>query len=268
MAYFLNLEWLKWRKSKSFVSIVVLYLLLLPTFLLLLYNLPEFPKGSPFGSKEEFLSFPGVWKYLAYAGGWTVYFTFGIFSVLFITLEFEYRTFKQNIISGLERYQFFLGKVYFAFIIAIVATLYYILCVLGIGLLQSTEPITMMKITENSNSILLYFIMIIGYMSLGILVGTIFKKTGLALLFYFMYSMFLESVIRWVFHNSIVSNRSIHFYPVKSLGDILKPLDLDQMMGSSAHELFLSTNEALITSIIYTILFFLFSYLLIKRSDL
>lgn len=268
MTYFLSIEWLKWSNSKSFRTIIFLYLILLPLSLMLIYSLPDFPAGSPFGEKADFFKFPFIWKYLGYLGSWIVFFTLGLFSVLLMTHEYEYRTFRQNLISGLERWQFLIGKIYLIIAISLFATFYYVCCSILLGITFSNASITEALGFNDLITILRYFIMVIGYMSLGCLIGSVLKKSGLAISFYLLYIMFLEKIFRWGIHNSIIPGRSINYYPANSLNDMMVPTKVEAMMGSATSDFFISVNEAMLVSSLYSVLFFLLTLLFIRRVDL
>ena len=139
MLYLLKLEWIKLNKLLSFRIFTLFYFVLLPAILLTGKRLDELPP--PLVTNEVFFIFPTVWEYLGYVGNWLCFFFFGFLSIIIVTTEYSYRTMRQNIITGLSRRQYFMGKVYFILAMSLLATAYYVLCALLIGYFSTASVI-------------------------------------------------------------------------------------------------------------------------------
>ncbi len=268
MKRLLYLEYLKFRYYRAFRVVGILYLLLLPGLLLMTNNIEGIPPE--LGAIDQYFIFPNIWSSLAYLGNWLSFFFLGIIGVLSISIEFENRTFRQNIITGLSRGQFFSAKFLLVLAVATLATLYFCIVALLAGSI-STETIYLSKVLEGLPIIGQFWLMCVGYTSLGLLMATLFKRTGLALFSYLAYSLFLESIIRWAIHFNFFPNTSMHYYPLNALED-LAPIPIPQLakelMRSNEVELFLSPEHAIITASIYLFLFWIWIYWRIKRADL
>ena len=123
MLHLLNLEWQKQRKFVVFRVLVIMYVVLLPTLILVSKSIPEYPP--PINSSDTFFRFPMVFSYLGYEGNWLSFFFLGFMGVLMITQEFSNRTLRQNIITGLSRSNYFWSKFYFIMAVSLGAALYY-----------------------------------------------------------------------------------------------------------------------------------------------
>lgn len=267
MLYLLKLEFLKVKNYKPFIFMVVSYLVLLPVSLLVTKALPE-EIGMFFGS-QGFYTFPNVWKYLGYIGNWIGFFFLGFMGVLAMTNEYGNKTLRQNIITGLSRKDFFAAKVVFIAAISLGAAAYYFLVGTTIGLIHA-DPFYLDFYTKELGYIPRYFLMSFGYMSLGLLIGTLVRKTGFAVFLFLAYGVFIEQILRGL-HLYYTEHRSCLFYPINALED-LTPIPFPDIISDMVKEMpfdpFLSPMEAVIASSIFTFLFLLGTYQLMMKRDL
>ncbi|MBK7408431.1 MAG: hypothetical protein IPL49_17090 [Saprospirales bacterium] len=268
MFYLLQLEWLKQRKNRSFLMLGALYFILLPCSLLIAKSIQQWPP--PINTSDTFFRFPDVFIYLGYVGNWLTFLLLGFLSVLFITQEFSSRTFRQNVITGLTRADMFWSKVYFMTAVSLAATLYYGLVAMVLGVIHSDALYTSV-IMKHIDYIPRFFVMCMGYMSVGLLLGVWIRRTGFALFSYFSYALFIEPILRWGVHQNLFKHQSMHYYPMNAFED-LAPVPFSEMTKGFEKEFgfqfFLSPQQAMITSVIYIALFLVATYLLITRRDL
>lgn len=268
MLYFLRLEWMKFRYFRVFQIMIISFMILLPSALMVGKSINSIPPQ--LGSQEMFFIFPTVWKFLAYIGNWLAFFFLGFLGVLCITTEFANKTLRQNVITGLTRRDVFLSKFLFILGISAAATVYLIVCGLIIGAIH-TETIYLSKVLEENGLIFRFFLMCLGYMIFGLLIGTLFRRTGLALFSYLTIAMFAEPVFRWVVHKRFIPGTSMHFYPLNALED-LTPIpfgDLPkQFIEENGFDLFLEPTTAAITVSVYSLLFLGLIYRKLQVSDL
>jgi ABC-2 type transport system permease protein len=268
MLHLLQLEWLKQKHNRTFLVLIGMYALLLPTLILSTKTMPDFPP--PINSSDTFFQFPDVFIYLGYSGNWLVFFFLGFFSVVFITAEFGYRTFRQNIINGLSRTELFLSKFQFLLALALFATLYYGIWCMIYGYTH-TETIYTSVILKNIDYLPRYFLMCVSYMSFGMFLGILLRRTGIALFLYFSYVMFIEVILRWVIHYRITEDRTVHFYPMNATEDLV-PFPMIEQADNFGREIdfniLLSPNEAIMTTAVYVFIFLALSYWMVLKRDL
>ncbi len=224
-----------------------------------------------FGNGDLFFMFPEVWRYVAYLGGWLCFFFLGFLAVLLISMEHNHRTLRQNIINGLTRKEFVLGKIGFIITISLLATIYYILVCLVIGFFN-TQTVYMSEVTDQIMMIPRYFLMCFGYMSFGLMVGSLIKRTGIALFVYIAYTMFIELFLRYGIHMKMFgSNKTVHYYPLNAIED-LTPMPIMDMaknfMRENGFEMSLSPTEAIVISCIWILIFLTIVYNRFIKSDL
>ena len=188
----------------------IFYVILLPAILLVTKTFKSIPDDLV--SRESLYMFPTVWQYLGYIGNWLSFFFLGFLSVITVTVENSNRTFRQNIITGLSRTEYFTGKDYIYYYD--LPPCNFVLCTLvGLAIgFTNTDTIYLSKILQEADLIPRYFLMCLGYMSFGFFLGVVIKRTGIALFIYLIYIMFIESVIRGI-HMYYIRNISMHLYP-------------------------------------------------------
>ncbi len=244
------------------------------------------------GSGEMFkmsilYEFPHVWGSLGYVGSWFTYTFFGLLGILLITVEFGNKTLRQNIITGLGRAQFLTGKFVIAAVISLLLTAIYFIVGLIYGFIHTDSE----KLSEAfqfgvaAEYFARYWLQSFGHMAIGIFLGVLFRKSGIAIIFYLLY-FFLEMILRHVVHSNLLFNsktewvrETMHFYPLNCLEDLL-PLTgftdpLQRSMfgeGNQApgmdFDMFLSTTQAVAGSSIYLAIFMALSYFLMIKRDL
>ncbi len=270
MIHLLKLEWLKQKDYVLFRILAIAYVVLLPAALFVGKKM-DFGNASPINPQTHFFQFPTVWEWLGYIGNWMVFFVLGFLAVLMVTNEYTNRTLRQNIITGLKRDEFFRSKLFFMVVVALAATIYYAVCALVIGLLHADGTLYFSTVFKNADMVPRYWLMSMGYMSFGLLVGLLTKRTGIALFLYLAYSMVIESILRWVVHLYFFKNISMSFYPLNAMED-LAPLPLadfaDDMLRQYNFRMMLTPLEAGIATVIYTSLFLFLGYKRLKNSDL
>ena len=265
--YLLQLEWLKVKSYRAFIVLLGLYGLLLPAFM---FSAKKMPIPKQLGGNEILFMFPNVWLYLGYIGNWLVFFLMGFLAVQAISNETANRTLRQNIINGLSRTDFFLSKLSFLTLINIAATLYYMVWALIFGF-TNTETVYISKIYENIDTSGRYFLMCMGYSSLGLFLGVLFSRSILGLFVYFSYIMFIEKIIRYLLIRKVLGSKAMLFAPANAFNDLVPPpvpKILNQTIEGTDIRLFLYPTEAIITSTIYIFIFLYGAYYLLKTRDL
>jgi ABC-2 type transport system permease protein len=269
MWHLLSLEWQKQRRFSLFKILIIGYALLLPGFLLIGKKM-EVTGTAPFNPKVMFYQFPTVWDWLAYTGNWLIFFVFGFMAVLLVTNEYSSRTLRQNIITGLHRHEFLRSKIYFMLIVSLAATVYYAICAIAIGLFH-TKGAGIDQIVQHTALIPRYLLMTVGYMSFGLFIGVLIRKTSIALFVFLAYSMFLESIIRWGIHLQLFKNSSFNYYPLNVMEDLC-PIPVSGQaawfMKEKGFSLFLTPMEAAIATGIYVIVFLALAFFRLRKADL
>lgn len=262
----LGLEWKKFRKNSVVQMLLWIFVIFFPSLIFIGKNKDLF-EGNPLISSADIFSFPGIWKWLGWDGNWMVFFALGFLMVYVISIEMSYKTMRQNIITGLTRTEYFLSKLYVLIVFSLFATILYAVVGLIIGF-TNTEEATFSMAMENNWAIPRYFLMCLTYLSFAMFIGFAIKNSGLAVLTYLAYGILLEPMIRWLGHSEITGgHKSMHWYPMNAAEDLMPMPSPDFLQGKAA-EIFLPTQDAVILSCIYTVLFLGLTYYMFKKRDM
>jgi ABC-type transport system involved in multi-copper enzyme maturation permease subunit len=266
--YLVLLEWKKFSRNTVMILLIGLYTLLMPFGIFVLENWEGGP-GMP--SKDVFFTFPQIWEYQGYSGSWFSFLFLGFIGVLLITTEVGQKTMRQNIITGITRTEFYLGKLYVMILVALYATVIYILSTILIGSLYP-ETIDFSNFMEGHNgSAPRYFLMTFAYLSFGLFLGLILRKSGLAIFIYLAYIIFLEPMLRWGVHREIFDHRSMNFYPMNAIEDLMpNPLFrfVESFQNMTDFNILLTYREATVVTLISVGVFLFLAYRSLVRRDM
>ncbi|MEO1625616.1 MAG: ABC transporter permease [Bacteroidota bacterium] len=270
MYHLLKLEWLKLKNHRISQILIFIYLIALPSLLLIGKSFDEIPED--LFSKDMFFMFPAVWQYLGYVGNWLTFFVFGFIAVLTSTNEYHNKTLRQNVITGLSRREYFLSKTLFIVMMSLLATAYFVIWALLFGATH-TETIYMSKVTQYAGLIPRYFLMVCSYMTIGFFISTIVRRTGISLFLYLAWAFFIERILRYAMHYQLLEGKSIHFYPINATSDLVPfntPLNkmAEGFMKENNFSIFLSPTEAVITTTVYLLLFLWLTHQMLQKRDL
>jgi len=190
-----------------------------------------------------------------------------------ITSEIGNKTLRQSIIIGMTRKQFFLGKLSAIIVIAFLATIVYSLSAFFIGAYHA-ENFSFSAAMDNNWAIARFFLMSMGYLGFGLMLGFVIRSSGIAIFFYLSYIIFIELIMRWWLHYYLmdIHNNSLNYYPMNAIEDLMpNPLhkyaeflprkDLD-------FNFLLTLEHASITSAIYIALFIGLAWWHFKSKDI
>lgn len=268
MLRLLALEYHKFKSNSVVTTLMLLYIVLFPTVLLIGKQFTGLPPEIP--NPMVFFEFPSVWDYMGYVGSWMVCSFLGFVVIYMYTSEVGNRTLRQGIINGMTRKEFYTGKLISIFALTIFATILYALTAVIMGLLH-TEGVDMELIMDNNNAIIRFFFMSLGYLAFAFFVAILVRTSGLAIFLYFVYSMILDTVFKYIY-GYLVGHESMNYFPVNMIEDNF-PFPLltqgEKMINNQMDiELLNSPDAALIGTIIYTLIFLGSSYYLFIKRDI
>lgn len=192
MLQIIKIEWLKVKNYRTFWVFLALGLLaiLAPNFIIHDIFIKRIPPEAQKLLGQSIYDFPLVWQTVASVSSYTS----GIFSLLLITLvtnEFTYKTHRQNIIDGWERSEFVISKLFWVVSLALLAFLASLAAVLIFGGIYGKTAFSL----ENSRYLFYYLLQVVVSLSLALLLAMLVKRTGLAIILFLGYVMFLEQLL-------------------------------------------------------------------------
>lgn len=211
--------------------------------------------------KISIYSFPNIWHNLGFIAGY-LKILLAFIVVISITNEFSFKTIRQNIICGLNRWDFLFSKILFIILLSIIGTLLLFITGLILGLINTPQE-SYNLIFNDYQYILAYFLELFSYMIFALFVSFLIKKSGLALSLLLLYTMIVEPIICVKLPDSVAK-----FMPMNSINSLI------QIPNSSLMKLFgfeFQKNVSFLnisTVILYCVLFIWLTYYIMKKNDL
>lgn len=223
MLRLLKIEWIKLKSYKAFWIMVGLYLFILFS---ITFGLPEFldfiaSKTSEAAPLKAFktiaFNFADVWQNIAYVMGMRGFIKIflALLVLVFISNEFSFLTIRSNILSGMSRTQFMLGKLSVVFLLSTIATVALFVSGLYLGLRFSANTSTG-AILSRMHWLLFYFIETYTYLTFALLIGILIRKTGFAIITLLSY-IFIEPIIQYYVPESVDK-----FLPLNAMNGIIR----------------------------------------------
>ncbi|GAA4007120.1 hypothetical protein GCM10022408_18760 [Hymenobacter fastidiosus] len=214
--------------------------------------------GQPVGN--TLYAFPELWSRLVYVAS---YFNLllGILLIILITDEFQFRTFRQQVIDGRSVAGLVQGKLAVAGLLAAFG----MLVVLGVGLFYglTRSPASAGQAAQQLGAVALYGAQAMGYLALAALLAFLLRKSGPAILAFMLYGWVVEPVVRLLIPDDID-----RYFPTKVFASLTPTPGqelLDTVTGPSGA---LLPVQALPLALAYAALFWGLSYLLLRNRDL
>ncbi len=217
--------------------------------------------------KNFVYNFPDVWQNLSWIAGLRFFIKIflGMIVIILITNEYAYGTIRQNIISGMSRFDFLKGKVFLILVFALFASLFIMISGFILGLSYSSNT-SFHAITSKLIYLPGYFTEVFTYMSFALMLGLLLKRTGFAIGVLFVYPI-IEIIVQ-----QKMSDKIIPFLPVNAMNHIIRTPNTSLIQYSSPNsEIDLQTliaGQDVVISLVYAALFIAISYLILKKRDL
>ena len=276
---------IEWLKNYSYFPVILfsgIYFVLVIGFTLLC-SVKSIPiLGIPVNIRDQgFLNFPQIWNFLTYITALLKIFL-GLIIIFTISNEFTTKMFKQNVIDGLSKKEFIISKVLTIGLLSLISTL--VVLLMGLILGYSFSNTTDFSIAfKEFYFILGYFLKLFTFLSFLFFITVLLKRVVFVFLSFFLWWI-LEIILLVVEYTSKVvekfdsqGNRITeepflitNYLPLNSISNLIdEPFQRIQMVsritGGSFE--FSIPYGSILASIIYSTLFILGSYWLIKKKD-
>lgn len=226
----LTLEWLKIRNYKTFWALLGMYLVALMIICFGGMFLLEYLKSQ--GAEFEGLDptwlpiydFPDIWQNTTYLGSFLkVLLAFIV--IISVNNDQTYNTLRQNIIDGISKKEYLLGKLLLIAALALTSTLFLFLSGLINGSIYSHVR-GAAYIFDEMEFLAAYFFDIIAFCSLAFLLSLLIKKSGFVIVFLFLYAMMFEPILALALENNSHLQGTIWpqvalFLPINALNDLI-----------------------------------------------
>ena len=252
----LNTELRKILSYPTFWVFVILYTLLV---LAIFCSIPaiRLPGPGMMFNLKSYYTFPDIWHTLTYLAGW-FNLLLGVLVVILITNEFTFRTVRQNIIDGWTVNEFLSAKVLLMVFMSVCSTAFVFLLGLVYGLFASAS-ISFTAIFNESSFVLAYFVQSLAYLCFALFMGTLFKKAGMGIIFFLLYSKIVEPLMSWPLPDYISD-----YLPFHTISKLISNPAL-QLAGMGEGNSPLGIH--FIFAILYSSIFIFATYLLLTKRD-
>jgi ABC-type transport system involved in multi-copper enzyme maturation permease subunit len=209
-------------------------------------------------SLQTYYTFPYMWHTVTYLASF-FNLLLGTLIIILITNEFTFRTNRQNIIDGLSKAEFLVAKLILIVCITVVATLFVSIIGLISGISQ-TPNLNASLIFDKIAFLLAYFVQAIAYMCFALFIGTLVKKSGLAIGLFLVYSKIVEPLICLKLPSGISD-----YMPFNIMSNLIQNPAL-KVFGMSVNESPLGIH--FVFTIVYSCIFIAGTHLLLTKRDL
>jgi ABC-2 type transport system permease protein len=257
MIKLLSIELKKVIAYPTFWIFIGLYALLV---LLVFCSIPAIHLPGPLGMIANFktyYTFPAIWHTLTYIAGF-FNLLLGVLVVILITNEFTFRTVRQNIIDGWTVIDFITSKIILILFLALCTTVFVFLVGMIFGSIVSSS-IDAAAIFSQAGFVLAYFVQALAYLCFALFMGTLFKKAGIGIIFFLLYTKIVEPLIGWKLPQAI--SDYLPFHNISSLID--NPAA--KLIGLNVQDSPLGIH--FFFTLLYSCAFIVGTYLLLTKRD-
>lgn len=262
MTKLLSIEWLKVKKYRTFWILIGFFIVLLPV-----WNLGITDGFLKFGGKNDInildqaYTFEHVWSNLGFWASIFVIFI-SILTIIITTNEYSFRTSRQNVIDGLSKLDFFHAK----WIMVALFTLFTALYVFVVGVYFGATKGSFSDFPGDVEPLFYFVILAVNYYSFALLLALFFKRSGIAIGMFMLYTLILESMLKGIINWSL--DTEIGNYLPLQASDELLPFPLmkavKDMAGMGAD---FSATPYIVMSLIWIVSYYIIGRMKILRSD-
>ena len=276
---------IEWLKNYSYFPVILfssIYFILVIGFTLLC-SIKSIPiLGIPVNIRDQgFLNFPQIWNFLTYITALLKIFL-GLIIIFTISNEFTSKMFKQNVIDGLSKKEFILSKVLTIGLLSLISTLvvFFMGLILGFSFSKTSDFTLVFK---EFYFILGYFLKLFTFLSFLFFITVLLKRVVFVFLSFFLWWI-VELILLVVEYSSKVvekfdnqGNRITEvpfiisdYLPLNVMSNLIdEPFQRIQLVSQLTGGSFEYTIPygAIVASLLYSTLFILGSYWLVKRKD-
>lgn len=266
------IEWIKLRKYRAFYVLTGLYFVVVGFVcsggtLLLNYISGLNTKNGKISSIDPKIlpiyEFPDVWQNITYVAA-KLKIILALIVIISLTNEITYKTFRQNIIDGLNRFEFMVSKLSMILVLALANTLLVFFVGLVNGLIMSHDT-SLAAIFSNMQFLGGFFLNVFVFLVFAFLVGLLIKRTGIAIVFFALYATFVESIITLIFTEAHelpkVFSAIAPYFPIKAIRDIL-PNPIPRYYFQEIQDYIAFSNVSIVCG--QLIVYIVFIYMLLK----
>ena len=278
MKRLLSIELQKLFKNRSSKVLILAYFVLLSLIALiasLKFNIGSFEINI---AEQGIFNFPYIWHFNTYIASILKLFL-AIVIVSMMANEYSYGTLKQNLIDGMSKKEFILSKFYTIILFALISTVFIFILSLILGYsFSSYDEISI--VTTEMEYLFAYFVKLVGFFSFCLFLGILIKRSAFALGFLmiqFIGERITFGILKKHFLSDKMANDLYDLFPLESMSNLIKEpftrlsaiSNLETAIGGEKVWRFYGVHFSEISIVIvWTFIFILTSYYILKKRDL
>lgn len=214
--------------------------------------------------ESGFYLLPHLWHNITYLAG---YFKFipTFLLIFFISNEYQYRTFRQNVIDGLSKRDFYISKLLSGLLFSKISL--FTIAIVGAVLAISYNPEASLEdYISGLDYLLAFFLEVLFMMTFAIFLTFLFKRSTITIIVILAYYFIVEPILGFAigepfkYYLPAAPSRELILQPFTRL------MQADVLLGTTS-----STSVSMrymLLTVIYTFIFAFGGYAIVKRRDL
>jgi ABC-2 type transport system permease protein len=226
----LQIEWMKIKNYRVFQVFSVLYMLGILIIIYIFYKIYIQLTGRLTGRDNmdifKLFSPENIWKTVCFATSFLLYLP-GMILINLFTNEVNFKTHRQNIIDGWKRETFIYTKIGLIVCISLAVVVMNVVATLIMCNVTNTE----FSLSSGLSTLGFCFIQSFIYMMFALLLATLFRRSGVAIIVFFAYGLLLENFFVWALWK-VLPGGAQHFLPLQ-VADSLIPFIKEGIFASN-----------------------------------
>ncbi|TCP26822.1 ABC-type transport system involved in multi-copper enzyme maturation permease subunit [Tenacibaculum skagerrakense] len=282
MLRLLNIEFHKLKHNRASKVLSIIYFGLLTSIALIAAIKFDIGPVKFHLAEQGIFNFPYIWHFNTFIAAMFKFFLLLVI-VSMMANEYSYKTLKQNLIDGLSKKEFILSKFYTVIVFAAISTLFVFVVSLILGLIYSDFN-ELSIIFSGLEYFIAFFIKLVGFFSFGLFLGILIKRSAFAvaamIVWLIIESMF-KGYLYWTFRDLKMAAgaevaKIMQFFPLEAMANLIKEpftrLGAVKSVAKQIGEEFVADYSVhvfdVIIVLIWTAIFIVLSYKLLKKRDL
>jgi ABC-type transport system involved in multi-copper enzyme maturation permease subunit len=279
MKRLLAIELQKIWKNRASRILVLSYFILL-TFIALIASIKfEIGNFTLHFAEMGIFNFPYIWHFNTFIASLLKFFL-AIVIVSMMANEYSYGTLKQNLIDGLSKEEFIASKFLTVVLFSAVSTVFIFVMslILGYGFSSYTE---FGIVFSDLGYLVAYFVKLVGFFSFCLFLGILIKRSAFAIGFLLVWQI-IELIAAGTLRGNVMPNSGIAdqyiipLFPLESMANLIKePFSRLSVVKSIGTQIGVENVKdygvhwySILIVVIWTVIFVLMSYKLLKKRDL
>ncbi len=268
----LKIEWLKLRNHKFFWIGMALYA---ASMIVLITQMGKF---APFDSKNNeggmiafqnladagLYKLPYIWQHVTYLASFFKFIP-AFLLIFFISNEYQYKTYRQNVIDGLSIGQYYISKLFSALIFTTIS----LVIVTATGFVMAlihNENIDWSKFLYGTDYLTGFFVEVLFIMMFTMFLTLVFKRSTITVIVILAYYFIAEPLLGLVLGEPVKNYLPTEPSRLLNLQPITRLLGADGLLGNVTPDVV--SIKYLVTTIFYTIILGTSGYFILKKRDL